>query len=431
MEGFGLQLPTIQNWSCHSCSECCTRHVVEITEEERQRLIDQGWSDDDDFTEGTPVMVRDLGPFWNRRWRLGQKPNGACVFLDEQGLCRIHAKYGEPTKPLACRVYPYAFHPQGKQVTVSLRYSCPSVVQNRGRSVAAQEAELKEMAREVVPAGITRAPSPGLRRYGDLEWLPFRQFVNALEHLVARDEASIAVRLKAAVRFVDMVAEARVNNLEDEQVADFAEIIREAAWAETEATETAQSETAHDQRGRLTATGRLLFRMLAAQYARNDSLSNWRTGWLGRFRLLKVGVRFAIGRGFVPPLQDIDQPVCFDQLESSFGGLTAEADEMFTRYFRVKIRGLQFCGRAFFGFGLIEGFRSLALVLPSMMWLARLMVAADGRDRVESTDVAKAIELADHYHGYTPLFNRAQYRWQISMLAKTGDIPRAIDRYCT
>ena len=74
MDGFGLQLPTIQNWSCHSCSECCTRHVVEITEEERQRLLDQGWSDEDEFTEGTPVMVRDLGPFWNRRWRLGQKP---------------------------------------------------------------------------------------------------------------------------------------------------------------------------------------------------------------------------------------------------------------------------------------------------------------------------------------------------------------------
>ena len=169
--------------------------------------------------------------------------------------------------------------------------------------------------------------------------------------------------------------------------------------------------------------------MLAAQYARNDSLSNWRTGLVGRFRLLRVGTRFALGRGHIPPLQDIDQPVTFDRLEKPFGGLTPQAEEMFTRYFRVKIRGLQFCGRAFFGFGLVEGFRSLALVLPSMLWLARFMVVADGRERLETADVAKAIELADHYHGYTPQFNRHQYRWQVAMLARGGDIRRAIGWY--
>ncbi len=421
MDGFGLQLPTIQNWSCHSCSECCKRHVVEITEEERQRILDQGWSDEDEFTEGTPVLVRDLGPFWNRRWRLGQKPGGACVFLDEQGLCRIHARFGEPTKPLACRVYPYAFHPQGRQVTVSLRYSCPSVVENKGQRVVDQETVLREMAHEVVPEGITRAASPGLRRTGDLGWLPFRQFVHSLEDLLTSADVPVATKLIAAVRFVDLVAESRVNRLTDEQVADFVEIICEAARNE--------AQSGGDQGRGLSPPGRLLFRMLAAQYARNDSLSNWRSGLLGRARLLKVGTRFALGRGSVPPMQDIDRPVSFEQLEQPFGELTPEAEEMFTRYFRVKIRGLQFCGRAFFGFGLIEGFRSLALVFPSMLWLARFMVAADGRDRLETADVAKAIELADHYHGYTPQFNRFQYRWQVAMLARSGDIGRAIGWY--
>ena len=425
MDGFGLQLPTIQNWSCHSCSECCTRHVVEITEDERQRILDQGWSDDDEFTEGTPVMVRDLGPFWNRRWRLGQKPGGACVFLDEQGLCRIHARFGEPTKPLACRVYPYAFHPQGRQVTVSLRYSCPSVVANKGRRVVDQEQVLHEMAREVVPEGITGAPSPGLRRTGDLEWLPFRQFVHSLEDLMSSADVAVATKLVAAVRFIDLAAESRMDRLTDEQLADFVEIIREAARSETAAV----AEAGGDPVRGLSASGRLLFRMLAAQYARNDRLSNWRTGLLGRVRLLKVGTRFALGRGLVPPLQDIDRPVSFERLEQPFGGLTPAAEEMFSRYFRVKIRGLQFCGRAFFGFGLIEGFRSLALLFPSMLWLARFMVAADGRDRLETADVAEAIKVADHYHGYTPQFNRFQYRWQVAMLARSGDIARAISWY--
>jgi hypothetical protein len=64
-----------------------------------------------------------------------------------------------------------------------------------------------------------------------------------------------------------------------------------------------------------------------------------------------------------------------------------------------------------------------------MLWLARFLVVADGRDRLETDDVAKAIELADHYHGYTPQFNRFQYRWQVNLLARTGDITRAINWY--
>lgn len=333
---------------------------MEITDEERQTLVDQGWRDADDFTEGTPVVVRDIGPFWNRRWRLGQKPDGSCVFLDEAGLCRIHAKYGEPTKPLACRVYPYAFHPHGRQVTVSLRYSCPSVVRNLGQQVSQQREMLHDMAREVVPRGITSAPSPGLRHAGDLAWLPFRQFAQALEELMSPRDVPVSTKLASAVRFIDLVSESNVRQLSDEQLADFVEVIRDAARIETRAI----AETQQNESQSLSSSGRLLFRMLAAQYARNDSLSNWRTGLMGRIRLLKTGLRFAMGRGRVPALQDIDRPVSFEQLEVPFGGLTSDAEEMFSRYFRVKIAGLQFCGRAFFGFGLIEGFRSLALVYP-------------------------------------------------------------------
>ena len=284
---------------------------------------------------------------------------------------------------------------------------------------------MKEMAVEVVPAGVTQAPAPGLRRTGDLDWLPFRQFVNSLEVLMTPPDVPVATKLATAVRFIDMVAEARVDRLSDQQLSDFVEIICEAAQSELEAA----GESAGGQDQPLSATGRLLFRMFASQYARNDSLSNWRTGLMGRFRLLRVGTRFALGRGRIPPLQDIDQPVTFDRLEEPFGGLTPQAEEMFTRYFRVKIRGLQFCGRAFFGFGLVEGFRSLALVFPSMLWLARFIVASDGRERLETADVAKAIELADHYHGYTPQFNRHQYRWQVAMMARGGDISRAINWY--
>ncbi len=60
MDGFGLQLPTIQNWICHRCSERCTQHVGAITEGGRERLPDKGWAAADEFTEGNPAIGGDL-----------------------------------------------------------------------------------------------------------------------------------------------------------------------------------------------------------------------------------------------------------------------------------------------------------------------------------------------------------------------------------
>ena len=95
-----LTLPTIQNWSCHNCSGCCRQHLIEVTEEERQRILDQQWSEEDGIASEQPVLVPFAGPPWKKRYRLGHQPDGACVFLDEKGLCKIHAKFGEAAKPL-------------------------------------------------------------------------------------------------------------------------------------------------------------------------------------------------------------------------------------------------------------------------------------------------------------------------------------------
>ena len=415
MAGFRLQLPTIQNWSCHSCGDCCRRHVVEITEAERQRIIDQGWVAGDGLAEA-PLLVRDVGPFWNRRWRLGQLDDGACVFLDDQGLCRIHAKFGEAAKPLACRVYPYAFHPSGNGVALSLRFSCPSVVANRGRAVSQQADELKQMAGEVVPEQVTELPPPALTSKQRVDWRDFHRFVSALDETLAPNDVPVAMKLIRALAWIDTVAQSKFDAISGSRLDGFLDLVMQAAMLEV-------GEKLEDVPAP-SRVGRLLFRVLCVQYARNDPLSNWKTGWRGRVRLMRVGLKFAAGRGTIPPMQHMTSPVPFDRLEQSFGGLTGEAEEMFTRYFRVKIQGLQFCGRGFVNFDLVEGFRALALVFPSILWLARFIAADAGRDQLETDDVARAIELADHYHGYTPQFNRHQYRLQIGLLAFNGDIRR-------
>ncbi len=139
-----VQLPLIQNWSCHSCGGCCRKHLIEITEEDRQKIVEQKWT----AADGVDIqpVVWHAGPPWKKRYRLAHRADGSCVFLDDKGLCRIHAKFGEPAKPLACQVYPYALHPGGRKLALSLRFSCPSVVANKGRPVSLQVRELKRIA---------------------------------------------------------------------------------------------------------------------------------------------------------------------------------------------------------------------------------------------------------------------------------------------
>ncbi|NQV29146.1 MAG: YkgJ family cysteine cluster protein, partial [Rhodopirellula sp.] len=202
-----LQLPTIQNWSCHNCSGCCRQHLIEITEEEWQRILDQNWTTKDGVPDG-PVVVTHGSALFKKNWRLAHGSDGGCVFLNDDGLCRIHAKFGEAAKPLACRIYPYALHPAGKKVTVSLRFSCPSVVANLGKPVSESRDDLKTIERLIVPENADRIPPPKINNREQLDWPDTLKIVNALHDLVTQDEeegTGVVERLYRALFVVGLI----------------------------------------------------------------------------------------------------------------------------------------------------------------------------------------------------------------------------------
>jgi lysine-N-methylase len=168
----GLLLPVLQSWSCHNCGGCCREHEIGISTEEKRRIEQQNWSASDGITSDRPLFVKT-----GAGWRLSHQADGACVFLDDKGLCRIHAKYGEAAKPLACRTYPYALHPAASGIAVSLRFSCPSVVQNAGRTVTQQRAEIETLAREIVPKDAPTFSAPRLNSSLTLDWPQFQQIL--------------------------------------------------------------------------------------------------------------------------------------------------------------------------------------------------------------------------------------------------------------
>lgn len=409
-----LKLPTIQNWSCHNCGGCCTQHLIEITPEERQRILDQQWTAADGVEQEPVVWF--AGKKSQPRYRLAHRPDGACVFLTEDGLCRIHAKFGEPAKPLACRVYPYALHPHGKSITVSLRFSCPSVVANLGKPVAQQTSDLQTIEALVVPEGAERMPPPRLSPTEHVEWPVFETFINRVLGQLSHEASPLLQRFYRVLAWTNLVATSRLDGLNRTQINEFMTLLTTAL-----STQSAQLPTEIDPPGKL---GRLYFRLFAAQYARKDTVRNLSGGWADRWRLFRAVLRFTRGRGNLPPLQAGLHAVPFEALEGPFGELPEGTNELFTRYWQVKVQGLHCCGPAFYGLSLTEGLPFLLLMFPVTLWLARWRAVSQGRRVLTLTDVQEGLAMADHNQGYAETLGQRSARTRMKYLMESGELFR-------
>ncbi len=142
-----------------------------------------------------------------------------------------------------------------------------------------------------------------------------------------------------------------------------------------------------------------------------------------------MALRFARGTGNVPAIQEVFAEVPFADLEPAFGPLPQDADEVLERYLRVKVQGLHFCGPAYYNVPLVEGFQSLALVIPAVLWMARWLAAGQKRPALEAGDVAQAVSIADHHHGYSPAFGQRGFRRRVRLMAQGDDISKLVAWY--
>ena len=271
----------------------------------------------------------------------------------------------------------------------------------------------------LVPDGVDLIPAPEISPGSAVDWPDFQRFVSAIDTTLADESVPLLLKLKRTLFWLNLAEQSRFDAISGSRLDEFLKVVTQAA--EQSVTDEAAAPPSK--------TGRMLFRMLVAQYARNDTSVDLNSGLMNRWRLLSTAVRFALGRGNVPPLQNVFRPIPFATIEQPFGQPSEQAEEMLTRYFRVKTKGLQFCGRAFFDIGLVEGFRSLVLVYPSILWLARWLAAGDKRTRIETDDVAQTIAIADHYHAYTPAFGTRAFRRRVRILTQLGDIEKLGDWY--
>lgn len=422
MPKIDLQLPTIQNWSCHNCGGCCKQHLIAITDDERNRIVKQNWTAADGIPEGVEVVEKNSGSK-TRPWRLAHQPDGSCVFLQEDGLCRIHAKFGEPAKPMACRIYPYAFHPLGNKITVGLRYSCPSVVSNLGKPVAQQMSDLKTYAKAVVPDDYRQTLAPDIKPGESLEWPDIIRVVNILDESFDDEDLPFTLQMLRTISFVDLLSQSTFEKIRGARLQEFLELIQEASAMELEKLPPEKSAPSR--------MGRTLFRLMISVYGRKETLQELDSPFKSRLLSLSSTTRFAWGGGKTPHLHELLPAVPFKQVEQFDASLPEGFDALFRRYIRMKLQGMHFCGAAYYFYPLTTGFYSLALMVPVTMWLARWVALGQGHERVTQDDLELAMTIADHHHGYSPVLGLSPFRKRVEHLHSFGDIPRLILQYAS
>jgi len=411
-------LPVLQNWDCHSCTNCCREYTVPVTAEERRRIETQGWEREADLAGAR--LFSSKGPWWARRYHLAHRGDAGCVFLGADNRCRIHARYGAEAKPLACRLFPFVLVPVADHWRISLRFACPSVAANRGRPLAAHRTELERLASLLqVQEGVgqTAAPPPPLQSRQSVEWRDLHRFVAAVLALLRNPEDRIERRWRKCLALAKLCRQGRFDTISGGKLTEFLDVLSQGLGDEVPS-EPAQVPSPG-------WVGRVLFRQEAAVYSRKDQgLARGRAtrNWLTR---LGIGCRFAVAWGKVPQVNALLRPgVTFAALEQPAGPLPAAAEQVLERYYLAKVESLQFCGATGFGLPFWDGLDTLALTLPLILWLSRGLQMASRHDAI-----IQATSIVDDHVGFNRVLNAARHRLAVRILASRGELERLIAWY--
>jgi lysine-N-methylase len=134
--------------------------------------------------------------------------------------------------------------------------------------------------------------------------------------------------------------------------------------------------------------------------------------------------RFLCARGNVPRMHRLVPEATFAHGEVPGGPPPPEFELALERYYTMKVGALQFCGPASFGLPLYEGFESLAITYPILMWATRLY-----RDRSRLDALLEALTIVDDHVGFNRILAGLRQRFSFRILARTGQLARLIAWY--
>ena len=371
-----------QRYSCHGCGDCCRDFSVQLRDRDLRRLEEQGWEE----KLGEPVTVE----FRGRRY-LRQRPDGACLFLQEDGLCRIHAEYGFHEKPVACRLFPFNLAPDARGTHAGLNFACQSVRANRGGALASHRGDLDRALREV-PESAAIAP-PRLADSLRAEVGEVDAVASHLDGWLAREEIPLAVRLDGFAWLAQGLGSADLREVRGSRLAELVELLSSALPDEL-----LHLPVEPAGRGQMRQLRQAVFARIEDPRFTDDES---RPRLSARLEQWIRSSRFARGRGAVPGLaRGWTTPASFAEI-ASMPKVEAgeEIADLVTRWLRSSVLGGRAWGAGYYGWSIVDGLQALSLDTACLGWLARAQAAGRGLEVVDVEAVGEAMGRIDRARG--------------------------------
>ena len=406
-------LPIVERWDCRGCGDCCWGVSIPLTDEELERIRSQSWHKRPEF-RGVKLFKR--LKLFGRRYRLAHRRDGYCVFLSEEGHCRIHGEFGSEAKPLICQTFPLQLVPIDRFAYLTLRRSCPTAAADEGRELSEHVPYVRQLL-EKRPSLVRLSQPPSVVRGHRRGWKDTLRVAECLERIMCDERFPPVRRIMHGLEFCRQLSGCRLRALGSDRFAELIGLLHTAAIEEA---------------GRWFADrrpprpmGAKLFRQTALEYVRLHPSLQIERSWRERLRLIRWAWAFAKGRGPVPQILPDTAATTFEALEEPLGHLDAEVLQPLGRFLETAAASKSYAFRDRRGWSLVESFQMLGLSFALSMWLFRLYGTGSLPDRKTMIDVVGVIDRGQRY----PLLAGWRHRTRVGGLARSEDLQRLVAWY--
>ncbi len=390
---------------------CCRRGFsIWCPHKDYARLQQFEW-DDNPALKDKRLFV----PIGKRGYRFGMTEDGACHFLDEKNLCRMHARLGFDAKTLTCKMYPYNLVDWGDRIFIGLLFSCPAVIDNTGEPVHQQRPLLQKLLDEqrllIHSANVVEDASFDAKRFMLSSSLDL--FENTLVEIFDDPNLSLLQKIIWASDLLDMLEEATIDFSDPTSFQDL--LVNAKSFARDKA------EHGGLCSARFGFCEEILFRLLqglCSTLAQKGLTSEiWQVRQHARLTRLYSAFQFMFTNS-VPMADSIAFRSAINQVQAY--PFPKQSEELICRYLKTRYAARAYFGREGWGTPVLHGAR-MTLALPGLIvWYGRVFAALQNRTEVIHDDIREAVMLTDLTFGHAATAPMPKAGSALRVIAREG-----------